>query len=47
LKILLHKESELIEQEEHDINDIKEQLDKMQQQQEKMNDLLRKYTQQE
>ena len=46
LKILLHKESELIEQEEHDINDIKEQLDKMQQQQEKMNDLLKKYTQQ-
>ena len=46
LKILLLKESELIEQEEHDINDIKQQLNSIKKQQVQMNELLKKYTQQ-
>ena len=44
LKILLKKESELIEHEVHDINDIKQQLDTIQQQQKKMSEMLNKLT---
>ena len=40
LKILLKKESELIQREEHDINDIKKQLDEIQQQQIAMNKII-------
>ena len=40
LKILLKKESELIQREEHDINDIKKQLDEIQQHQIAMNKII-------